>query len=531
MSPIVPIRPSRSEPGCEVVNKALMASRFICVWEASGAWSNLHPPMGVGSCADRGICVLDADTIGCVERLSGLDASFLYIETSTQPLNVCSILELDTSTTPGGYTFDRLRDELALRIKAMPEFRVRLADSQLNLDHPVWVEDKDFDVTRHLQRIRLPSPGGRQELAEVCGHIASLPLERSKPVWEMWVLEGVADTNAYEGGTLAVMTKVHHAAADGVTGARLLSRLCSIEPDSPPPDPVDGPGDAGALEIAASGLVTFASRPWRLASALPATVSTIVKTLRRARSGLAMAPPFAAPPTAFNASVTTHRNIALAELKLDDVNSVKNRFNVTVNDVVMALCAGVLRRFLLDRGELPDRSLVAMVPVSVHEKSDRPGRNQVSGMFCRLQTNIKDPAERLWAIARANSIAKDHSSAIGPTLLQDWTQFAARAPVGVVMQLIANTPLTEHPVHNLIVSNVPGPQITLYFLGARVEAMYPLGPIFHGSGLNITVMSLTGKLDVGIVSCPDLLPDLWELADGFSLALDELLECPVPPDK
>ena len=380
-----------------------------------------------------------------MERLSGLDASFLYIETSTQPLNVCSILEVDSSTMPGGYTFDRLRDELALRIKAMPEFREKLADSQFNLDHPVWVEDTDFDVNRHLHRIGLPSPGGRTELAEICGHIASLPLDRSRPLWEMWLIEGVADTDAHEGGLLTVMTKLHHAAVDGVTGASLLAQLCSVEPDAPPPDPVDGPGDASPWEIAAGGLVRFAARPLQLANVLPTTVSAIVKTLRRARAGLTMAAPFAAPPTAFNAAVTAARNIAFTQLDLDDIKTVKNRFNVTVNDVVMALCAGVLRRFLHDRSELPDKSLVAMVPVSVHEKSDRPGRNQLSGMFSRLETHVSDPAERLRAIAEANSTAKEHSSAIGPTLLQDWTQFAARPLFGAVLRLVADTPLTRKP--------------------------------------------------------------------------------------
>ena len=154
-------------------------------------------------------------------------------------------LELDTSTTPGGYTFDRLRDGLSLRIKAMPEFREKLADNRFNLDHPVWVDDKDFDVDRHLHRIGLPSPGGRGELAEICGHIASLPLDRTRPLWEMWVIENVAGTSndtAQAGGRIALMTKVHHAGVDGVTGANLMSQLCSTEPDAPPPDPVDGPG-------------------------------------------------------------------------------------------------------------------------------------------------------------------------------------------------------------------------------------------------------------------------------------------------
>ena len=163
-----------------------------------------------------------------MERLSGLDASFLYIESVSQPQHVCSILELDTSTMPGGYSFARLRDELTLRIAAIPDFRAKLADSQLNLDYPVWVEDEEFDLNRHLFRICLPSPGGRRELADVCGHIATEPLDRGKPLWEMWVIEGIADTDPHAGGLLAVMTKVHHAAVDGVTGANLLSQLCSL---------------------------------------------------------------------------------------------------------------------------------------------------------------------------------------------------------------------------------------------------------------------------------------------------------------
>ena len=460
-----------------------------------------------------------------MQRLSGLDASFLYLETAAQPLHVCSILEIDTSTIPDGYTFGRLRDALALRIKAMPEFREKLADNRLNLDHPVWVEDRDFDVDRHLHRIGLPAPGGRVELAEICGHIASLTLDRSRPLWEMWVIENVAGTDAHDGGRLAVLTKVHHAGVDGVTGANLMSQLCTTEPDAPPPDPVDGAGDASDLEIAVSGAIKFATRPLKLINLMPSTVSTVVDTVRRARSGLSMAAPFNAPKTAFNANVSGRRNVAFAQLDLEDIKTVKNHFGVKVNDVVMALVAGVLRRFLLDRDELPDSTLVAMVPVSVHDKSDRPGRNQVSGMFSKLGTDIEDPAERLKAIAEANSVAKQHSSAIGATLLQDWTQFAAAAVFGVAMRVFARSNLSgARPVHNLVVSNVPGPQIPLYFLGAEVKAMYPLGPIFHGSGLNITVMSLSGMLDVGLISCPDLLPDLWDMADDFLVALDELVQ-------
>ena len=460
-----------------------------------------------------------------MQRLSGLDASFLYLETSTQPLHVCSVLELDTSTIPGGYSFEKLRDELALRITAIPTFREKLANSFLNLDHPVWVEDDEFHLERHVHRIGLPAPGGRVELAEICGHLASLPLDRRHPLWEIWAIEGLGGSDARKGGRLAVLTKVHHAAVDGVTGANLMSQLCTVQPDAPPPQPVRASPEANPLRIALGGLGRFAVRPITLAtSVLPSTVSTVVDTVRRAAGGRAMPSPFAAPQTPFNASITADRNVAFAQLDLAEVKKVKDHFGVKVNDVVMALVSGVLRNYLLDRAVLPENTLVAMVPVSVHDRSDRPGRNQVSGMFASLQTQIADAGERLTAIAEANVIAKDHSSAIGATLLQDWSQFAGPAVFGVAMRVYARTRLTEaRPVHNLVVSNVPGPQIPLYFLGAQVQAMYPLGPIFHGAGLNITVMSLDGKLNVGLISCPELLPDLWDMADGFVTGMAELL--------
>lgn len=459
-----------------------------------------------------------------MQRLSGLDASFLYLESSAQPMHVCSIIELDTSTAPGGYSFDRLRDALALRIKAIPAFREKLANSPLNLDHPVWVDDEKFNIDRHLHRIAVPAPGGRAELSEICGHIAERPLDRGRPLWEMWVIEGVAGTDCHRDGRLAVMTKVHHAGVDGVTGANLMSQLCATEADAPAPEPAEGVGGANGWQIAAGGLVRFAARPLHLANVVPDTVSSVLATVRRAREGLAMARPFAAPGTVFNAKITDRRNVAYAELDLDDIKGVKNHFGVKVNDVVMALVSGVLRQYLTDRNELPDSSLVASVPVSVHGKSDRPGRNQVSAMFSSLHTQILDPVERLQAIARANSVAKEHSSAIGASLLQDWSQFAAPAVFGIAMRIYSRTRFTASmPVHNLVVSNVPGPQVPLYMLGCEVKSMYPLGPIFHGSGLNITAMSLQGKLDIGLVACPDLLPDLWEMADEFPVGMEELL--------
>jgi diacylglycerol O-acyltransferase / wax synthase len=454
-----------------------------------------------------------------MERLSGLDAFFLYLETPTQPLNVCCLLELNTSTMPGGYAYGRFRAALAESVAAMPEFRMKLADNQLNVDHPVWVDDDTFQLERHVQHVGVPAPGGRREVAEICGYIAGLPLDRDRALWEIWVLQGGANSDA-----IVVMLKVHHALVDGVAGANLLAQLCSLQADAPAPQAVGGAGGGNAVQIVASGLLGFARRPLRLATVVPATILTVAQTVLRARAGRTMAAPFSVPSTPFNGSVTRYRNIAYTQLDMRDVKRVKDRFGVTVNDVVVALCAGVLRRFLLERGELSDHPLLATVPVSVHGKSDRPGRNQTTWMFCRVESQISDPAERIRAIAAGNSAAKDHTAAMGPTLLHDWTQFGGPTMFAAAMRLLPRIPINRS-AYNLILSNVPGPRDQLYFLGCRVNTMYPLGPIIGDAGLNITVMSLNGELGIGIIACPDLLPDLWPMADGFSDALKELLEC------
>lgn len=459
-----------------------------------------------------------------MERLGGLDAGLLYSESVTVPLHVSSVVLVDTSTVPGGFTFERFRRDVGDRIRALPELRAKLGDSQFNLDHPVWVQDNDFDLDRHLNRIALPSPGGREELADVCGHIASIPLDRSKPLWEMWIIEGLDGAALDAGGPLALMIKVHHAAVDGVSAANLLETLCDLEPDAPPPAPVEGPGDAPAWAIAADGFVRFVTRPWQLTRVVPETAAMVVKTVNRAVSGTAMAAPFTAPRTRFNAELTSERSIALVQLDLGDVKKVKNHYGVKVNDVVMALCAGALRGYLADRDELPAKPLIAVVPASVHGQSDRPGRNQLSGMFCNLHTDVADSLERLETIAASNKRAKEHSGSLGPTLLVDLAQLLSRNMYGWMLALLSRTPLTRAAIHNVVISNVAGPPATLYSCGAEVTALYPLGPIFHGSGLNITVMSVADRLNVGVISCPQLVDDLWDLADRFDVELGELLQ-------
>lgn len=455
-----------------------------------------------------------------MQRLSGLDAGFLYLETPSQHLHICGLLILDPSTVPDGYDYRVVRREIEARLDAVPAFRMKLADNRFNIDHPVWVDDKDFDLDRHLHRVAVPSPGSRTELAEMCGHIAAQPLDRSKPLWEMWVVEGLDD------GSLAMILKMHHASVDGVSGAAMIAQLCSLDPAAPRPEAVaSNVGGGNDIQIAVTGAVNVALRPLHLARILPSAVSSLASWVARARRGDAMPAPFTAPRTPFNSTITGHRSVAFAQLDLDAVKTVKNAFDVKVNDVVMTVVATALRDYLDARGELPGSPLIGMVPVSVHEESDRPGRNQVSGMFAGLHTQIEDPVERLRAIAEANEVAKDHNAALGANMLQDWSEFMGASVFGAAMRTYAALRLADrHPaIHNLVISNVPGPPMALYFLGAHVTAMYPFGPLFHGAGLNITVVSLEGKLDVGLITCPELVPDLWTLTDDLAPALDALL--------
>ncbi len=459
-----------------------------------------------------------------MERLSGLDAGFLYLEDAWQPMNGCAIWELDTSTVPGGYSFDRLRSGLSLHLQSVPRLRAKLANSAMNLDHPVWMIDRDFHIDQHLHRVVVSPPGARTELSKICGDIAASPLNRSRPLWEMWVIEGGENSKSDITNRLTLMLKVHHACMDAKTGTSLLLQLCSTQADAPTPYPIDDVGNPSQLRIALSGFARFTARPLLFAKVLLTTSMWLLVTLSRPRSSSTVPRPFAAPRTAFNARVTGRRNVAFAQLSFDDVKKAKNHFKVTVNDVVMVLVSAALRQFLLDRGQLSDTSLLAMLPTAVQGKSDRFGRNHLSGMFSRLETQIADPVERLNKIAEANSLAKQHKSVIGASLLQDWLQLVTPALFRLGMAIDAKTLLTEsRPVYNLALSNVPGPQEELYFQGCRIMAQYPLGPVFPGSCLNITVMSLTGKLNVGITSCPDLVPDLWEMADDFTVAMDELL--------
>ncbi|MFW0785517.1 wax ester/triacylglycerol synthase family O-acyltransferase [Gordonia sp. CPCC 206044] len=463
-----------------------------------------------------------------MQRLSGLDASFLYLETRSQLMHVIGILEIDPSTVPGGYTFTKLRDELERRIAGMPAFRRKLDNSLLNIDHPVWIEDDDFDIQRHVHRVAVPAPGGEAEMADLCGHLAGQTLDRGKPLWELWVIEGMAD------GKVAAMLRIHHAGVDGVTSAELLAQMCTLTPEAPDLDPdrvQETAGGSSRTTMAVTGAVNYLiQRPIALARLIPDTVRVPIGWLQRSRADTAMPAPFQAPRTRFNAPISPHRSIALTQLSLDDIKRVKNRFGVKINDVVLAMTGGALRSYLIEHDELPEQPLVGMVPVSVHGADESAlvtgGTNKVTGMFTLLPTDLADPVERVETAAELARKSKAHHADIDANMLRAWAQFAPGTTMATMMKVYGDKRLSlrHPPIFNALISNVAGPDFPMYFLGARVTAVYPLGPIFHGLGLNITVFSADGHLNVGILSCTDQAPDVWAIARAFDEELKQLLE-------
>ncbi|MGV0770336.1 WS/DGAT/MGAT family O-acyltransferase [Mycobacterium syngnathidarum] len=462
-----------------------------------------------------------------LHRLSGFDAALLALESPTQMMHQCSLAELDVSGMSDDYSFDAFRDILRARTNGLPEFRARLADSQLNLDTPVWVEDVEFDIDNHVHRIDVPAPGGRAELSAIASRLAAQPLDRNRPLWDIWVIEGVGETSPQVTGRVAAVVRTHHVFADGVTSGDLWAQLHAAHTDAPPPDHVEGFGHASSGRIAVDGLAQFARRPWfLLTTVLPATVAGALRTVARRARGQTMSRPFGAPRTPFNGDVSVRRSVAYSRLDLDAVKIVKNKYGVKVNDVLLAVISGALRQFLLARGTLPESGLVAMMPVSVYDSS-RTSRNQMAAVFSHLHTHIPDPGRRINAIAQDSSAAKDHlNNAIGTTLLQDWAQVAPGV-LAAIMWLYRRSGLTKRrPAYNVSLSNVQSTQDKI--LGAPIISNYPFGPVVDGVGLNITAASLNGNVDIGIVSCPDLLPDLWDLADYLESALKELIDAPQP---
>ncbi len=460
------------------------------------------------------------------ERLTGLDASFLYMETPTLHMHVAITAVFDPATVPGGYSFRRIRQLISDRIPLLPVFQRRLVEVPMRLGHPVWVDDPEFDIDNHLRRAALPSPGGMRELADFTADVISRQLHRDRPLWEMWIVEGLED------GKIALVAKMHHSTIDGVSGAELLGVLFDLEPEPPESAPLtprqlDSRIPSG-FELVSQAMVASLMAPFDVGRMMLRTTRSLfgIRRIRQGQTAKA-ALPLTAPRTSINVAVHARRRVAFAAASLDDVKKLKNKMGTTVNDVVLAMCAGALRTYLLAGDELPEIPLVSVVPVSVTpDVAELKGSNKVSAMFVQLPCHIEDPLERLHAIHEGTKGAKEEHKALGATTLQNWAEHATPNMFAAAARLYTGMKLADRhrPVANLVVSNVPGPDFPLYLGGSQLLGMFPLGPVMDGMGLNITIMSYLGVLYWGLASDARAVPRLWDIAAAVPQALTELME-------
>ena len=459
-----------------------------------------------------------------MERLTGLDASFLYLETPSLHMHVSMAAVFDPTTVPGGYSFAKLRDLVGSRLALAPVFRRRLVEVPLRLGHPYWIDDHDFDLDYHVRRAALPSPGGIEELARYVGDVCSRQLDRSKPLWEMHIVEGL------EHGNVAMVSKIHHSTIDGVSGAELLAQLFDLERDPPPRElPVAGPPDKmpSDLYLVAQALATRVTAPvdiTRLAWRTGRSVLNVRRVRREPNEGKA-ALPLTTPRTSLNSAVTPHRKVAFSSISLDDVKEVKKAYDATVNDIVLAICTGALRSYLQSRNELPADPLVATVPVSVHPaNTHRRGANKVSAMFVSLPCGTDEPRDRVDIIRSVTKGAKSEHNALGADVLLNWAEHATPNVFSTAARAYTRLRLADRhrPIQSLIISNVPGPDFPLYLGGAELVAGFPLGPVMDGAGLNVTVMSYRGVLNWGLMACAETVPGVTSIAAAIPVALDEL---------
>lgn len=459
-----------------------------------------------------------------MQRLTGLDATFLYLETPANHMHVGSLAIFDPSTVPEGYQYEKVVDLVRDRLPLLPPFRRRLKEIPFQLNHPVWVEDPDFDIYNHMRRVAVPAPGGMAEVAELAADFMGRQLDRNKPLWEMWVVEGLED------GNIAVLTKTHHAAIDGVSGAELTVNLLDLQPEPAPSPPDDWKPDRipSDFELVGFAMASLARQPIRAAKTARRTAEALWGLRRRNRRPDVNPPPapFSAPRTSINTSITPHRTLGYLQVDLEEVKRIKNALGGTVNDVVLAACGRGLRRYFEAKGENLDGPLVAMVPISVRAEDEQGAMgNKVGAMMVSLADDREECVDQLRAISEGTMHAKEQEKAIdAATLASDWTEFAAPSVAALAARLASRTRVFDRvrPAFNVTISNVPGPPFPLYSAGARMTAMYPMGPITDGTGLNITVMSYMGQMFFGLLACKNTVPDVERIVDGLDGAFKEL---------
>jgi WS/DGAT/MGAT family acyltransferase len=460
--------------------------------------------------------------------VSGIDAAFLYTETPTSPMNIGSVVIID-----GTIDFKTFKDTVHSRIHQFEKLRQRLVYVPFSVDYPYWVDDPNFDIDLHIKNIALPKPGAWKQLRDVASQIFSEPLDQNRPLWSMVFVEGLDNIPQVPKGSIAIISKIHHVAIDGVGGAGLLSLFLDFTPESreiPEPKPYNPKPLPSEISLIVNSTLSFAKDPLKFPKMVSNTLKATLKAGFLTRMHLSELPtvPFTAPATPLNGLISARRKWNSAILSLERVQNLKNIMGTTLNDVLLGICSGALRRYLLEKGKLPEKSLVAMVPISTRDKDSQETDNQITAMLVQIATNIADPIERLEIIHENNNRGKTYQGAIGAKTL---SSMADAIPFGIANQaarLYSRFKISEFhkPVFNVAITNVPGPRIPLYINGHKMITVMGSAPIIDGMGLIITILSYDGHITISPVSDANSMPDLddftrylWESANELEAAI------------
>lgn len=471
------------------------------------------------------------------EQLTGLDASFFYAESPRTPMHIGSFSIYDPATAPGGFV--RFKDILSFidgRLHCSKTFRRKLKTVPLGLDHPYWIDDPEFDIEFHVRHIALPKPGDWRQLCIQVARLHARALDMSKPLWEFTVIEGLDNIPNVPKGSYAIVSKIHHCAIDGASGVDIAEALHSLEPDAEleAPEKSWAPGRRpGALELLARANWNNATKPFYgldVARRIAPGALKFASGLTRGDIKLLGAK---IPRTRFNGVVSANKVVEAAKFTLDDVKAIRQRIpGVTVNDVMLAVVGGALRRYLKAKDELPADSLIAMAPVSVRKAGEKNAAgNEVTALSIPLGTHVADPLARLHFCHESAKNQKAMSNAVGARELADMSKLAPAMVTGVATRLYSRLGLANRlsPMFNTVVTNVPGPQVPLHMAGARMVATYGLGPVMDSMGLFHAVTSYCGEIAVTVTACRKMMPDPAFYKECIEASFAELHEAATGP--
>ncbi|MEM7016279.1 MAG: wax ester/triacylglycerol synthase family O-acyltransferase [Pseudomonadota bacterium] len=465
-----------------------------------------------------------------MQQLSGLDAAFLYMENDSAPMHIGGLAIYDQSEAPDGLIrFKDILEQLESRLHLARCYRQKIIDVPLNLDYPYWIEDSNFDLEFHVRHIALPKPGDWRQLCIQVARLHSRPLDRARPLWEMYIIEGLDNVPGLPKNSFAVFSKIHHAAIDGASGAEITGSLHDIVPGAEPPMPTEAwipERDPATLELLARTQVNNIRQPFRLMNVMRQRVPAFARAMSQLQRDKKVPNARVAPRTRFNGQVSPHRAFEGRTFLLDEVKGIRKFVEgATVNDVILTVCSGAMQKYLQAKNELPSETLIAGAPINVRSKNEEGSAgNQVSMMLLPLHTDIEDPLLRLETIYESTQSTKEVNEAVDARTMTDFYQFVPAALAGLAGRLYTSMGVANQmqPFLNTVITNVPGPQVPLYMGHARLIAQYGTGPVLDGMGLIQPVFSYNGTITVAATACREMMPDPEFYAECLQNSYDDL---------